>query len=388
MEPLSVAANMIAVLGAGGIILKTLDQANLIRQAPEIVLALNNEISDLRLIVHETQRLLQENQARNPVGSDTRTFADEVTPILIKGRDKLLELESLIQYDLTAPRTFIGNRPKVRKVAWMLKRTKLKTIKDEIRLLRMNLAVIVGLVTSKSTSRLEFQISQIQVANTTLHGRLNAALPDILRSQARSADLLGNLASSLIAPNGTPSADNSTMLSFEQPKPAIQGNVISGLHIHAIRKLDSCALDCSCACHSRSIWKSPPYLRNFLGLLFTGYTGLPIINPKCDRIGCIQMSQSSIYIRYFFPPWLLSSVMEFYIRISRSYGISQCLRVSNVVETGAQIMLFAVNGETEKLKELLAIRKGSPFDVDLHGQTALQVSLSDHSGYNILPNYL
>ena len=54
MEPLSVAANIIAVLGAGGAIINTLDQANSIRQAPDIVLALNNEISDLRLIVHET----------------------------------------------------------------------------------------------------------------------------------------------------------------------------------------------------------------------------------------------------------------------------------------------------------------------------------------------
>ena len=377
MDPLSVTASIIAVLGAGGTIVGTLEKANLIRKAPETILSLNNEISDLRLIVHETQRLLRENQDRDPAGSDTRTFADDVTPILIRGRDKLLELESLIEYSLTAPKTSTSSKPRIRKAAWILKQQKVQSIKDEIRSLRINLAAIVGIVASRTTSRLELRISQIQTDNNALQTRLDNALPDILGHQTRSADLLDNLFRSFTTSHRTPDADSSTLLTPVQSGPIAQRTIVPGLQIHVVRSFDSCSQDCSCACHSRSIWRSPQYLQFFLGLLFTGYTGLPILNPRCNAAECIQSSQSSIHLKYFFPSWLLACVIEYYIRISRSYGVSQCLRVSNIVDYSASIMLLAQLGDTEGLKKLLSSRKASPFDVDPDGTTALDVSSLD-----------
>ena len=368
-------ASIIAVLGAGGTIVNTLEKAKLIRQAPEIILALNNEISDLRLIVHYTQRLLRDNQARDPIASETRTFADEVTPVLIRGRDKLLELETLIEYNLTAPYTNSNKRLKVRKIAWVRNQQKVQTIKEDIRSLRMNLAAIIGLAASKATSRLELRISQIQTDSNALHSRLESALPDIIRGQARSADLLDNLFRSFTASQGTPVVDSSSTVSAEQPRPVAQANMLPCLQIHLARQFDSCPLGCSCACHCRSTWRSPQFLQFFLGLLFTGYTGLPILNPRCDVDECVQSSQSSIYFKYFFPPWLLACVVEYYVRISRSYGISQCFRMSNVISNGAPIFLLALNGEINGLKKLLSSRKGSPFDVSLiNGGTALLVS--------------
>ena len=384
MDPLSVTASIITVLGAGGTIATTLEKTRSIRQAPEIILSLNNEISDLRLIVHETQQLLREDQNRDPIGSETRAFTDQVTPILIRGRDKLLELESLIEYSLTSTSTNTKNRPKVRKVAWVWKQQKVQSIKDDIRSLRLNLAAIVGLVSSKTTSRLELQISQIQTDSSALHSRLDSVLPDILGHQTRSADLLNDLFHSLTTARGTPSVNSSAVVSPEQFRSVAQGNVLPGLQIQVARKFDSCPQEYSYACHSHSAWNSPRYLRYFLGLLFTGYTGLPVLNPRCNVTGCIQNSQSCVYFNYLFPPWLLSCVVEYYIRISRSYGISQCFRVSNVISYSSQIFLLAQFGDVEGLKKLLNSRKASPFDVSPDGVTALHVSLSDDGEYDLL----
>ena len=137
-----------------------------------------------------------------------------------------MELESLIEYGLTAPRTSTDSRPKVRKTAWILKRQKVQTIKDEIRSLRTNLAAIVGLVASKSTSRLELQISQIQIDNHALQSRLDTALPDILGHQTRSADLLGNLVRSFATANETSNADTSALLPARPPGPVRQTNIV------------------------------------------------------------------------------------------------------------------------------------------------------------------
>ena len=371
MDPLSLTASIIAVLGASGAITSTLDKTKVIRQAPETIIALNNEISDLRLIVYETQRLLRENLDRDPKGSESIVFADEVAPVLIRGRDKLLELESLIEYTLTAPGKNASGRSKLRKVAWIRQQQKVQSIKDEIRSFRMNLAAIVGLVASKTTSRLELRVSQIQIDNSAHHSRLDSALPAIIESQAESKGLLDNLFRSFTA---TPQM-STTKNPAKQSKPTTQVTTTMGLQIHLARQFDSCT-DCSCACHSRCAWRSPSYLKDFLGLLFIGYTGLPILNPRCDAVECIQNSQSSVYFRYLFPPWLLACALEYYIRISQSSGVSQCLRVSNVLPQGAAIFLLTRSGDTEGLKKLLSSRKGSPFDINFRGATPLRGSSS------------
>ena len=59
-DPLSVTASILALLEAGGAIGKLLKKVIALKRAPDIFLALNNEIAELHNIIHTFDELLQQ----------------------------------------------------------------------------------------------------------------------------------------------------------------------------------------------------------------------------------------------------------------------------------------------------------------------------------------
>ena len=57
MDPLSIIAGCIAVLDAGGKIVKGLTKLTNLRNVPDLLLAVINEVSDLSLIVQEIRSI-------------------------------------------------------------------------------------------------------------------------------------------------------------------------------------------------------------------------------------------------------------------------------------------------------------------------------------------
>lgn len=62
MDPFSAVVNIVTLLGAGGAIMHAMGKVLALGQAPETVLALNNEMSDLRLVSMEIHEFLQDYQ--------------------------------------------------------------------------------------------------------------------------------------------------------------------------------------------------------------------------------------------------------------------------------------------------------------------------------------
>lgn len=107
MDPLSVTAGIIAILGAGGVVGKRITILTALKSAPDELLILNNEISDLQYVLNDVQDLLrrQPDDHGAPV-----PFA--LTKALQQSRETVLALEKLIAYDLTV----IDSRSKVPRV--------------------------------------------------------------------------------------------------------------------------------------------------------------------------------------------------------------------------------------------------------------------------------
>ena len=63
-DPLSIAASIIAVVGAAEGVGKTLTKIRNIRNAPNEILALINEVSDLRVILNDLEGFITQNTAR------------------------------------------------------------------------------------------------------------------------------------------------------------------------------------------------------------------------------------------------------------------------------------------------------------------------------------
>ena len=99
MDLLSAASGIITLLGVGGTIVKGLERLSSLREAPNIILALNNEVSDFRIAILELRSILQQDSA----SSTSQAYDDNLDLVLWRARDKLVELECLIEYRLLVP---------------------------------------------------------------------------------------------------------------------------------------------------------------------------------------------------------------------------------------------------------------------------------------------
>lgn len=96
MDPLSVTAGIIAIFQAGGTLSNGLKKIISLKNAPDILLALSNEVADIQGVLQDVENLLQEHLEI--------TGAEPVTSIgrvLEKVKSTLLKLQSLLAYKLT-----------------------------------------------------------------------------------------------------------------------------------------------------------------------------------------------------------------------------------------------------------------------------------------------
>lgn len=129
-DPISTTTAIVTLLGAGGCIGKVLKKVvSLKHHAPDILLAVNNEIMDLRDVIQIFDDLLQ----RKYDTSDAAPYG-QLSVSLDKVKRTLLKLEQLFSYELTVVEGE-GDDLHLRldKSAWLLAEPKFRAIKDQIR---------------------------------------------------------------------------------------------------------------------------------------------------------------------------------------------------------------------------------------------------------------
>ena len=145
MDPLSITASLIALIGAAESIAVGINKLASLRNAPASVLALNNELSDLRLVLREVEPLLQKHYQALADTQSSRFPASGNSTLLIsiqRAKVKLVELESIVQSLLMVR---MGIRDKL---AWTYEQDKIIRAKDDLRTARLNIAAAPGIVTS------------------------------------------------------------------------------------------------------------------------------------------------------------------------------------------------------------------------------------------------
>ena len=95
MEPVSVTASIITLLSASSTIAKFCERIAELRQAPEILLQLNNEVSELRYLIEQVKDLLRD--------FDITVLDSRLNVELQKLEALILELARFIVYDLEIP---------------------------------------------------------------------------------------------------------------------------------------------------------------------------------------------------------------------------------------------------------------------------------------------
>ena len=144
MDPLSITAGILAIVGAGSTIGKGLKKIIAARHLPDTLLQLNNEVIDLQYVVQDVDDVLR-RQART-IGEDQSSPAS-LTSALEHAKHTLLALESLIAYDLTTVDSRDGTM-RMSRISWLRVESKVKGLKDNIRTDRVRLSSALSLLAS------------------------------------------------------------------------------------------------------------------------------------------------------------------------------------------------------------------------------------------------
>ena len=388
MDPLSITVSVLTILGSSGSVGKAVKKLMGLRSLPDALLALNNEISDFHLVVSKTDALLRSHQSTPDTSSRITDFATELSPLLARGKVKLLELECLIEYNLTRP----GQHgvSVLNKVAWLREQDKVRTIQDEIRSIRTSLATLIGIFASSTALRTEIQLSELRlISNNIMQSQRqgHAMTSQILARQSatgsshgRTEPMLQELILTQRAHHTFVSQRGSSFLSdgiFAPAWPRPDGRLSLGLEVanltHHVRWNGN---RCQCLCHTKYAWRSPGRLKQLFGLLFLGYSGMPTINAACERCVCRQNRDATVVIRYVFPAWFVARVLYFSLRVSTLNGIEQVLKVSTFIPSHSKFYEFINKDNTEGFKIWLSAGECSPFGVDEEGLTLLDVGFS------------
>jgi hypothetical protein len=150
MDPLSLAASILAVVGAGAQTIKLLKKVASYQNPPLVALALNNELSDLRLSVLAIEELLT-GQSKEFDASSIQDAARRsnmmaiVTSSLERGSDLVTKLGSVLD-----PLLELSLRPDVagpkKWINWVKEDKKLKRFGDDLHRVRMGLNTALGIL--------------------------------------------------------------------------------------------------------------------------------------------------------------------------------------------------------------------------------------------------
>ena len=149
MDPLSLTASIITVIGVGGQATGALRKLASLKGAPDIVLALNNELNDLRLVVSAIHDVFQRQRDRDLASSASTSadVSDSVMNTLHLAKKKVEELNILCD---RLGKSSSGSFGLIdfKRTVWLRVYKHVYRMQRDLRDIRSKLAVALGLLSS------------------------------------------------------------------------------------------------------------------------------------------------------------------------------------------------------------------------------------------------
>ena len=143
MDPLSLTASLIAVLGAGGTIAKGLGRIRCLKKAPDVLLQLNNEVADLHLLIRAVHEL---HHGRTELLSASTIQEEVVCNSIERAKHAVLELEKLVEYVLTKE---AKGGTEIDGLAWTRALNRIKEVRNKVRTAREDLNAVWTTLSNK-----------------------------------------------------------------------------------------------------------------------------------------------------------------------------------------------------------------------------------------------
>ena len=389
-DPLSITASVIAVVGAAEGVGKTLNKIRSIRKAPYELLALINEVSDLRVILVNLEIYLANKTPNLHPQEQTR----HMSVFLNRAKEQLLQLDELIQYRLVRPES-TSYHIKLSRREWALARSTIKGFRGRLQDIRLNIIAQMTIINASVYTILKLEAGETDTSDRSYQSRIGLMIQEIhelardseatgLRIREKRAvqrldeqsGLLTNILHNQAKLHGliqlNPSTGSQDFGSLTTDPSST--SVISIKATLNYQRLP-CTSSCRCNCHKSHHLKSPMLVRRAIGTLFLGYSGYPItIFRRCTLSHCQGQQAFRILVNYFFPSWSLARALEIAITHSFFSNIHVSLKVLRVIPNGAEVFRLALLDDVTGLQQLFSKGIASPYDVDIRGNGLLFVS--------------
>ena len=292
MDPLSITAGVLALLEACHATGKLFLKIRML-DAPNLLQSLNNEITDLHLVLLDMSDYIRSVDIQ---GLDSSTVNDTLFQLcsstLQQARAKVQETETLIHYDILKPGR--EHEFKVNRTAFLQHHSRLVQLQTHLRDARQKIVGLASHLGLRKFSRVEVLLNDIHSNN----------LPLLMQSQTelqRTLDQILRLQQST----------SSTTSQSHQYASFGEASNISGIQMSVSRTRCACPLRAVSAQHS-----------TILGVLFTGYAAAPRTGP-C-RGHCSRHKEMKIWLHYVFPSWFLQYAIRFEAGSGRDSGTIRC----------------------------------------------------------------
>ncbi|KAI9873434.1 MAG: hypothetical protein M1830_000415 [Pleopsidium flavum] len=349
MDPLSVTASVLTVVGAAGAVLKSLKKLSSFRRAPEEVHALIDEVSDLQTVLRDIETFLQERRENDR--SLHRVLGLSV--LLERAKDKLLELDSIIHYRLINHQ-HSDSGFEVARTKWVGEKTAVASIQQALRDIRLNLTTALSTTAVFDASELIFRLQGIRLhieelrnGQHRLEDQNRGIISDLQLGQKKNYQAKPENTQVIDAPAKSPYLNFPVDILVGGPddKEAERLRFSSSL-----RQAPGHRPWCQCRCHRQRNLRSPILLSRLIGSLSVQVGGALKCSPQTfEGRKCQQFCQH----------WRLPTVQV------KLEGPRFSLTLPRVVSSYSSIFRYAFIGDINGIRELFREGLASPYDVAL-----------------------
>ena len=389
MDPLSITGTILAISSLAASTNRAFRELRaLCKSLPGRLHALNNEVSDLELVIHEVE-LVVTKKAHN-AAFQNQTL--RIQHLLDEAGSKLQEIRTIV-----LKLTEIGQSsrsPIFQAHAWRKNQPRLQGLQDGINTIKCSLNIMLGAANSQDMTRVRLQLDSISTMNDDsfkaqlamhqgleasfgrqhdeLTSSMNAAYEHIEQRIGKVEELLmeqsRRFETSQLRVLGTAYGEPSSYI--KKPSKIVRRET---QHLNEAKPADigirlshyrHCRPGCTCNCHKETRSSSPALVDRVFGHMFVGYTGLPFLKSKCDTSSCEMSQPAQVNLEYWFPlGFFWSKILRVQMTYQNHLGPQFELSTLRRVPDSAQCVSFALNGNVEGLKELFKRGLASPCDV-------------------------
>ncbi|KAF2996249.1 hypothetical protein E8E13_003882 [Curvularia kusanoi] len=188
MDPLSVTASILAIIGAAEKVTKGLQCLQELRNAQEDAQLCCNEISALKAVCYQIDHVQRQWDTKPQTQRPSDEIFELLNASLIGARSSLLKFDVLLQYRIIRPSDSVaGSSPhqKVMRHRWFIEKKKIEKFRNEVRQARSDLFDIVELADLDHSMRIGYQITSfmmkteaISMSQADTNGQILKSLSD------------------------------------------------------------------------------------------------------------------------------------------------------------------------------------------------------------------